>query len=344
LVRQRVFSLVFILKNHSNSSLENGAFERVRDRISLAEFGQKRRKHRLACNSNAFSHLFPSHLTLSPLIFRKSSSRAGEKLSQISTRINNIKKQNLNSREIRTSRAARDSNAVNETRRVRSRRRCVHHFQIYLCACVLCVCRLRNAFFFCCLFFRFFPCFLLSSTNNFFFRGRGKNSIVPFVPFFAERKNASHRKTKTKKTKKTKNQRRGAPSRFVLVPSPGLSLHLSPQALKERESGVFFSKSKSFFLSRDKNSSGFLSSLSSSSSWRLLQRRRRLRRHFSRKTGAEEGKEALISGKASKLALLRRRRRRRNNKSGKRGLGWLFGRRLKKVLFYAKEEKTHRQR
>jgi hypothetical protein len=25
-------------------------------------------------------------------------------------------------------------------------------------------------------------------------------------------------------------------------------------------------------------------------------------------------------------------------------LGWLFGRRLKKVLFYAKEEKTHRQR
>lgn len=101
--------------------------------------------------------------------------------------------------------------------------------------------RLRNAFFFCCfVFFRFFPCFLRSSTNNFFFRGRGKNSIVPFVPFFAERKNASHRKTKTKKTKKTKNQRRGAPSRFVLVPSPGLSLHLSPQALKERERVVFF--------------------------------------------------------------------------------------------------------
>ena len=210
-----------------------------------------------------------------------------------------------------------------------------------MCVCIVCVCGLRDAFFFCCVFFRFF-CAL--DEDNFFFRGRGKNSIVPFVPFFAERKNASHRKTKTKKTKKTKNQRRGAPSRFVLVPSPGLSLHLSPQALKERESGVFFSKSKSFFLSRDKNSSGFLSSLSSSSSWRLLQRRRRLRRHFSRKTGAEEGKEALISGKASKLALLRRRRRRRNNKSGKRGLGWLFGRRLKKVLFYAKEEKTHRQR
>jgi hypothetical protein len=185
LVRQRVFLSRFYPKNHSNSSLENGAFERVRDRISLAEFGQKRRKHRLACNSNAFFHLFPSHLTLSSLIFRKSSSRAGEKtLSQISTRINNIKKQNLNSREIRTSRAARDSNAVNETRRVRSRRRCVHHFQIYLCACVLCVCvcRLRNAFFFCCLFFRFFPCFLLSGRTIFFFRGRGKNSIVPFVP------------------------------------------------------------------------------------------------------------------------------------------------------------------
>ena len=59
---------------------------------------------------------------------------------------------------------------------------------------------------------------------------------------FAERKNASHRKTKTKKTKKTKNRRRGALSRFVLVPSPGISLHLSPQALKERESGVFFFK------------------------------------------------------------------------------------------------------
>lgn len=340
MVRQRVFSLVFILKNHSNSSLENGAFERVRDRISLAEFGQKRRKHRLACNSNAFFHLFPSHLTLSPLIFRKSSSRAGEKLSQISTRINNIKKQNLNSREIRTSRAARDSNAVNETRRVRSRRRCVHHFQIYLCARVLCVCRLRNAFFFCCLFFRFF-CALVDEQ---FFFSRSREKFDRSFRSFAERKNASHRKTKTKKTKKTKNRRRGALSSFVLVPSPGLSLHLSPQALKERESGVFFSKSKSFFLSRDKNSSGFLSSLSSSSSWRLLQRRRRLRRHFSRKTGAEEGKEALISGKASKLALLRRRRRRRNNKSGKRGLGWLFGRRLKKVLFYAKEEKTHRQR
>ena len=141
MVRQRVFSLVFIIKNHSNSSLENGAFERVRDRISLAEFGQKRRKHRLACNSNALSSLFHSHLTLSSLIFRKSSSRAGEKtLSQISTRINNIKKHNLNSREIRTSRAARDSNAVNKTRRVRSRRRCVHHL-IYLRVCIcVCVC------------------------------------------------------------------------------------------------------------------------------------------------------------------------------------------------------------
>ena len=185
----------------------------------------------------------------------------------------------------------------------------------------------------------FFLVFCSLYDEQFFFSSSREKFDRSFRSF-AERKNSSHWKKKTKKTKK--NWRRGELSRSVLVPSPGLSLHLSPQALKERESGVFFSKSK--ILLRDKNSSGFLSSLSSSSSWRLLQRRRRLRRHFSRKTGAEEGKEALISGKASKLALLRRRRRRRNNKSGKRGLGWLFGRRLKKVLFYAKEEKTHRQR
>ncbi len=205
------------------------------------------------------------------------------------------------------------------------------------------MCRLTKCLFFLLFVLQVFSLFFALVDEQFFF-SRSREKFDRSFRSFAERKNASHRKTKTKKTKKTKNRRRGALSRFVLVPSPGISLHLSPQALKERESGVFFSKSKSFFLSRDKNSSGFLSSLSSSSSWRLLQRRRRLRRHFSRKTGAEEGKEALISGKASKLALLRRRRRRRNNKSGKRGLGWLFGRRLKKVLFYAKEEKTHRQR
>ena len=206
---------------------------------------------------------------------------------------------------------------------------------IYMRVYCVCVCRLRNALFsvlFCLQVFS--PC----DEQIFFFEFEAKK--IRSFRSFAEKKNSSHWKKKRKKKKK--NWRRGELSCFVLVPSPGLSLHLSPQALKERESGVFFSKSK--ILLRDKNSSGFLSSLSSSSSWRLLQRRRRLRRHFSRKTGAEEGKEALISGKASKLALLRRRRRRRNNKSGKRGLGWLFGRRLKKVLFYAKEEKTHRQR
>ena len=195
-----------------------------------------------------------------------------------------------------------------------------------------------------CLFFLLFvlQVFLRSRRGQFFFSSSREKFDRSFRSF-AERKNASHwKKKKTKKTKK--NWRRGELSRSVLVPSPGLSLHLSPQALKERERVVFFFQRVKVFLVRDKNSSGFLSSLSSSSSWRLLQRRRRLRRHFSRKTGAEEGKEALISGKASKLALLRRRRRRRNNKSGKRGLGWLFGRRLKKVLFYAKEEKTHRQR
>ena len=206
----------------------------------------------------------------------------------------------------------------------------------------MCVCRLRNAFFFCCLFFRFFPCFLLSLRRTiFFFEFEGK--IRSFLSFLCREEEFITLKEEDKEDKEELKKRRAESfcSRSVSRP---LSSSLSAGAKRERESGVFFSKSKSFFLSRDKNSSGFLSSLSSSSSWRLLQRRRRLRRHFSRKTGAEEGKEALISGKASKLALLRRRRRRRNNKSGKRGLGWLFGRRLKKVLFYAKEEKTHRQR
>ena len=82
--------------------------------------------------------------------------------------------------------------------------------------------------------------FALSSTNNFFFEGSREKFDRSFRSF-AERKNASHRKTKTKKTKKTKkNRRRGALSRFLLVPSPGISLHLSPQALKERERVVFF--------------------------------------------------------------------------------------------------------
>ena len=203
----------------------------------------------------------------------------------------------------------------------------------------MCVCRLRNAFFFCCLFFRFFPCFLLSLRRTiFFFEFEGK--IRSFLSFLCRAEEFITLKEEDKEDKEELKKRRAESfcSRSVSRP---LSSSLSAGAKRERE-WCFFSKSK--ILLRDKNSSGFLSSLSSSSSWRLLQRRRRLRRHFSRKTGAEEGKEALISGKASKLALLRRRRRRRNNKSGKRGLGWLFGRRLKKVLFYAKEEKTHRQR
>ena len=142
-------------------------------------------------------------------------------------------------------------------------------------------------------------------------------------------------KEEDKEDKELKKRRAG-------VCSVSRSLSLFTAIFVGRECVFFFQR---VVLLRDKNSSGFLSSLSSSSSWRLLQRRRRLRRHFSRKTGAEEEEEeALFLGKASKLALLRRRRRRRNNKSGKRGLGWLFGRRLKKVLFCAKEEKTHRQR
>ena len=183
----------------------------------------------------------------------------------------------------------------------------------------------------------FFLVFCSRRRTIFFFEVEGK--IRSFLSFLCREEECITPKDEDKESKK-----RSAESFCSRSVSRPLSSSLSAGAKRERESGVFFSKSKSFFLSRDKNSSGFLSSLSSSSSWRLLQRRRRLRRHFSRKTGAEEEKEALISGKASKLALLRRRRRRRNNKSGKRGLGWLFGRRLKKVLFYAKEEKTHRQR
>ena len=106
----------------------------------------------------------------------------------------------------------------------------------------MCVCRLRNAFFFCCLFFRFFPCFLLSLRRTIFFSSSREKFDRSFRSF-AERKNSSHWKKKTKKTKK--NWRRGELSRSVLVPSPGLSLHLSPQALKERESGVFFQRVKS---------------------------------------------------------------------------------------------------
>ena len=185
----------------------------------------------------------------------------------------------------------------------------------------------------------FFLVFCARRRTIFFFEVEGK--IRSFLSFLCREEEFITLKEEDKEDKEELKKRRAESfcSRSVSRP---LSSSLSAGAKRERESGVFFSKSK--ILLRDKNSSGFLSSLSSSSSWRLLQRRRRLRRHFSRKTGAEEGKEALISGKASKLALLRRRRRRRNNKSGKRGLGWLFGRRLKKVLFYAKEEKTHRQR
>ena len=190
----------------------------------------------------------------------------------------------------------------------------------------------------------FFLVFCSRRRTIFFFEVEGK--IRSFLSFLCREEECITPKDEDKEEDEEdkESKKRSAESFCSRSVSRSLSSSLSAGAKRERESGVFFSKSKSFFLSRDKNSSGFLSSLSSSSSWRLLQRRRRLRRHFSRKTGAEEGKEALISGKASKLALLRRRRRRRNNKSGKRGLGWLFGRRLKKVLFYAKEEKTHRQR
>lgn len=211
-----------------------------------------------------------------------------------------------------------------------------------MCACVLCVCDFTKCLFFLLFVLQVFSLFFALWTNT-FFEVEGK--IRSFLSFLCREEECITPKDEDKEDEEDKeSKKRSAESFCSRSVSRPLSSSLSAGAKRERESGVFFSKSKSFFLSRDKNSSGFLSSLSSSSSWRLLQRRRRLRRHFSRKTGAEEGKEALISGKASKLALLRRRRRRRNNKSGKRGLGWLFGRRLKKVLFYAKEEKTHRQR
>ena len=130
----------------------------------------------------------------------------------MSTRINNKKKQNTSRCEIRTSRAARDSNAVNKTRRVRSRRRCVHHFQIYLCACVLCVCvcvyRLTEMpFFFCCfVFFRFFVLLSRSRRRTLFcFFEFARQKFDRSVPLQRRRIHSSHRKKKTKK--KTKNWR-----------------------------------------------------------------------------------------------------------------------------------------
>ena len=199
-------------------------------------------------------------------------------------------------------------------------------------------------------------CFALSiaTTNTFLFfsSSRGKNSIDPFLCKEEEFIHHTERRRQRRKQRiedKELKKRRAELFRSRSV-SRSLSSSLSKSAKRERERErercFFFKRNVKVFLSRDKNSSGFLSSLSSS--WRLLQRRRRLcRRHFSR-SKAREGEEALLFlGQASKLALLRRRRRRRrrrNNKSGKRGLGWLFGRRLKKVLFCAKEEKTHRQR
>jgi hypothetical protein len=203
------------------------------------------------------------------------------------------------------------------------------------------VCRLRNAFFFCCLFFRFFPCFLLSGRTIFFFEVEGK--IRSFLSFLCREEEFITLKEEDKEDKEDKELKKRRAELFCSRSvSRSISSSLSAGAKRERERVVFFFQRG--VLLRDKNSSGFHSSLSSSSSWRLLLRRRRLRRHFSRAKAQEEEKEALFLGKASKLALLRRRRRRRNNKSGKRGLGWLFGRRLKKVLFCAKEEKTHRQR
>ena len=214
-----------------------------------------------------------------------------------------------------------------------------------MCACIVCVCVDYEMPFFSVVCSSGFFLVLCSRRRTIFFFEVAREKIRSFLSFLGREEECITPKDEDKEDEEDKeSKKRSAESFCSRSVSRPLSSSLSAGAKRERESGVFFSKSKSFFLSRDKNSSGFLSSLSSSSSWRLLQRRRRLRRHFSRKTGAEEGKEALISGKASKLALLRRRRRRRNNKSGKRGLGWLFGRRLKKVLFYAKEEKTHRQR
>ena len=84
------------------------------------------------------------------------------------------------------------------------------------------------------------------SLDEQFFFSRSREKFDRSFRSFAERKNSSHWKKKTKKTKKTKNWRRGELSCFVLVPSPGLSLHLSPQALKERErEWCFFFKEES---------------------------------------------------------------------------------------------------
>ena len=130
----------------------------------------------------------------------------------MSTRINNKKKQNTSRCEIRTSRAARDSNAVNKTRRVRSRRRCVHHFSdLFMCVCIVCVCVYRlteNAFFF--LLFRLLQVFVLLSRSRrrtlfcFFEFARQKNSTI--VPLQEENSFITpKKKTRRKQKLKTKN-------------------------------------------------------------------------------------------------------------------------------------------
>ena len=111
------------------------------------------------------------------------------------------------------------------------------------CVCIVCVCRLRNAFFFCCLFFRFFPCFLLSLRRTiFFFEFEGK--IRSFLSFLCREEEFITLKEEDKEDKEELKKRRAESfcSRSVSRP---LSSSLSAGAKRERESGVFFSKSKS---------------------------------------------------------------------------------------------------
>ena len=144
---------------------------------------------------------------------------------------------------------------MNETRRVRSRRRCVHHFQIYLCACVLCVCVCIDLPK--CLFFSvvssssgFLFCSLDRDDEHFFVfsSSRGKNSIDPFLCKEEEFIHHTERRRQRRKQRiedKELKKRRAELFRSRSV-SRSLSSSLSKSAKRERErereSGVFFSK------------------------------------------------------------------------------------------------------
>ena len=109
----------------------------------------------------------------------------------------------------------------------------------------MCVCGLRDAFFFCCLCFRFF---CARDEDNFFFEFEGK--IRSFLSFLCREEECITLKEEEDKEDKEELKKRRAESFCSRSVSRPLSSSLSAGAKRERESGVFFSKSKSLPLAR----------------------------------------------------------------------------------------------